>query len=83
MHLLTPKASNINSKVTVGRQITDMHRNTAMILLYDDKHKSGTGNDLEISIFVCRQEIVYKIIYCIFQNDVSGYLVTDTPRLAQ
>jgi len=58
VHLLTANASNIKSKVTVSRRITDMHRNTAMILYHDDKHKSGMGNDLEIVIFVCRQEIV-------------------------
>jgi hypothetical protein len=41
------------------------------------------GNDLEIAIFVCRLEIVYKIIYCLFQNAISVYLITDTTRLAQ
>jgi len=54
-----------------------------MILFYGDKHKSSTGNDLEITIFVCRQKIVYKIIYCLFQNAISVYLITDSPRLAQ
>jgi hypothetical protein len=83
VHLLTAKASNIKSKITGSGRIVDVHRNTAMILFCGDKHKYSTGNDLEITIFVCGLEIVYKIIYCLFQNATSVYLITDTPRLAQ
>jgi len=80
VHLLNAKASNINSKVTVHRRITDMHRNTAMILFYDDKHKSGTGNDLEISIFVCRQELYIKLFIVYFRTlyqDISLQTLPD------